>query len=353
MRFDLACELALPPLPARGERRLLADTLEEIECADRLGFGAVWLAERHLSRSRPLAAAPDLVLAAAAQRTRRIGLGVGPVALALHPPVQLAERIAALDQLSGGRVELAVGRGALPAEFAAFGVRAEDRHALNDEALAVLRASFTGAAVSFQGRQVRLDQAEILPRVLQQPHPPLWCAAATRAGFEWAVRERLGLQLGGYKPWFMVEQDLAVFRDLWATKWTGHDRPRIALTVGLLCLPDAGQARALARPAFAWHYGELLREAKPLLQRLYPDYRQAPPTARVERLLRGRVRASVAELGGLAIAGSPAQVRERIARLRAAGVTHLQVLAGCGAVESAVVRDCLACLAAEVMPAFA
>lgn len=352
MRFDLFYELSMPPLLARNERRMYAETLEEVEAADRLGFDAAWLVEHHFMRGYSHCSKPELFLAAAAARTRRIRLGLAIVPMPYHHPVHVAERVATLDLLSGGRIEVGIGRGFSPEEYKAFGVAMEDSRSLTEEALAVLRASFVAAPVSYEGRHFRLDQVDVLPNVVQQPHPPLWTAAVSPHSFEWAARERLGVLAGPFKPWFMIEQDIRRFRDAWRQHWGERETPRIGMTLGVLCLPDGRQVRRLAAPAFNWFYSELFRATAPVLEKLYPSYEHFYEIGRLRRLIRLGVRPRLLELAGMVIVGSPAEAIERIGRLQEAGVTHLLCAVGAGAVDTAVVRDSLACLAQDVMPAF-
>ena len=348
LEFDLFYELAMPPGLARSEARMYADTLAEIELADRLGYGAAWLVEHHFMRGYSHSTKPELFLAAAAARTQRIRLGLGIVPLPYHHPIHVCERVATLDVLSGGRLELGVGRGFSPAEYAAFGARMEDSRSLVEEQIAILRASFDGAPIRHAGRHYRIDGVEVLPKVLQRPHPPLWTAAVSPESFDWAAREGLGVLAGPFKPWFMTEQDIKRFRAAWR-----HDAaPRIGMTVGMFCLPDGTRARRLAAPALSWFYGELLRTTAPVLERLYPSYERFHELGRFRRLIRLGLKPKLLELAGMTVVGSPAECIARIGRLREAGVTHLLCAVGAGALPTDVVRESLECIAREVMPAF-
>ena len=98
------------------------DTLEQIDLGDELGFDNVWFAELHFDPRFSTTPSPLMVAAAAAQRTRKIRLGVAVNLLPLHNPVRIAEDIATLDVLSNGRAEFGVGRGAMPAHFQGFNI---------------------------------------------------------------------------------------------------------------------------------------------------------------------------------------------------------------------------------------
>lgn len=347
--IDLFYEFSMPPGLARDESTVYAEAIAEIELADRLGFHGVWLVEHHLMKGYSHLSKPDLVLAALTRSTGRLRLGLGVIPLPLHHPLHVAERIATLDLLSGGRLEVGIGRGFSPQEYAAFGADMADGRGRLEESLAILRACAGGGPVSHAGPRFPLREVEIVPRPLQHPHPPLWIAAVSPQTFDWAAAEGLGVLAGPFKPWLMVEADLARYR----AAWRGPQPMRIGMTVGLLCLRDRERARALAAPAFRWFYGELLRVTAPVLERLQPSYEHFRDLGRFRALLRFGARLRLLELAGLAVVGTPADCLARLCRYRAAGVTHLCCAVGAGALPSEVVRESLELLAAEVLPVLA
>src|SRR6516165_8458540 len=130
--------------------QLYEERLQLLEAADTAGFFCYHLAEHHAT---PLGMAPSpaLFLAAAAQRTRRIRLGPLVYLLPLYHPLRLIEEVCMLDQLSGGRLELGVGRGVTPYELRYFGVDPAGTRAMFNEALAVLIAGLTSGRLNFHG----------------------------------------------------------------------------------------------------------------------------------------------------------------------------------------------------------
>jgi alkanesulfonate monooxygenase SsuD/methylene tetrahydromethanopterin reductase-like flavin-dependent oxidoreductase (luciferase family) len=345
--LDLFYELAVPPALGRTEAAVLAESMAEIELADRLGFHGVWLVEHHFMPGYSHSSKPDLVLAALSQRTSRLRLGFGVVPLPYHHPVHVAERVATLDLLCGGRLELGIGRGFSPREYAAFGVAMAESRNLVEESLAILRAAAHDAPVTFTGRHFKLDGVTIVPRPVQRPYPPLWSAAVSPDTFEWAAREGLGVLAGPFKPWLMVAADIRRYR----AAWRRPEPPRIGMTVGMLCLRDGRRARALAAPAMRWFYDELLRVTAPVLESLLPSYEQFHDLGRFRRLLRFGARPRILDLAGLSVVGTPADCIARLDRYRKAGVTHLLCAIGAGALPTEIVRESLECIAAEVLPA--
>lgn len=348
MRLDLFYEIAMPPHLGRSEAQAYADVLAEIELADRLGFGCAWLVEHHFMRNYSHCAKPELVLAAASRRTRSIRLGLAVIPLPLHHPVHVLERVATLDVLSGGRVEVGIGRGFSPPEFGAFGIAMEQSRALVDESLDILRLGFSGRPVSYDGTRYRLQAVDILPNAVQSPHPPLWSAAVSPETFIWAARQALGILAGPFKPWFMVKQDVAAYLEAW-----DHPAPpRIGMTVGMLCLEDGRRARRLAEQALTWFYTELYKSTLPVLEKLYPSYEHFHELGRFRKLLKLGINLSLLEASGMAVVGDPAHCIERLRKYQHAGVTHLLCAVGAGAVETEVVRESLQCIARHVLPEF-
>lgn len=348
MQFDLIYEIALPIHLQRSEAQVYADVLDQVALADRLGFGCAWFVEHHTMPGYSHCSKPELVLAALSQRTRAIRLGLAIIPLPYHHPIHVAEKIATLDVLSDGRLEVGIGRGFAPAEYALFGKEMGESRELVEESLAILRASFCGAPISFDGRHHRIHNLEVLPRVIQQPHPPLWSAAVSPESFRRVAEQGLGVLTGPFKPWFMLASDIKTYQQ----NWSGSAVPRIGMSVSMLCLPDGKRARAIAKDAFSWFYRELYKTTLPVLEKLYPSYEHFAGLGRYRQLMKLGVNLKFLETFGMAVAGSPQQCIAAIERFRAAGVTNLLCGIGAGAVSNEIARESMQCLAAEVMPHF-
>ena len=348
MRFDLFYELAVPVGAGRGENTVYADTLAEIALADRLGYGCAWLVEHHFMRGYSHASKPELVLAAASQRTRDIRLGHAIIPLPLHHPVHVADRVATLDILSGGRLEIGIGRGFSPREYAVFGADMDESRELVDESLAILHKSFLKQPVTHYGKHYRLDALDIVPHIVQQPHPPLWTAAVSPQTYPWAAERGLGVLAGPFKPWFMVKHDIGKYRAAWQNAGT----PRTGMTLGVLCLKDRRRAHALAQPAFTWFYRELYKTTLPVLEKLYPGYEHIHELGRFRQLMKLGIDFGLADYAGLTVVGDPPECIAKLRKYAEAGVTHLLCAFGAGALDSEIVRESMTIFANEVMPAF-
>src|SRR5215467_4955808 len=189
MRFGFFDQL--PCAAGHSERQRYEDLIKQIELGDVLGFDTVWLGELHFSRAFSILANPLMVLAAAAQRTTRIRLGTAVTLLPLHSPVKIAEEAATADILSGGRLEFGVGRGTAPIHYGGYDIVQEESRDRFDEALDFILQAWTHETFSYQGKYFRDRDLTVIPRPLQQPHPPVRIAANSPDTFPMAARRRL------------------------------------------------------------------------------------------------------------------------------------------------------------------
>ncbi len=185
--MEIGLFFQLPAWPDQRPGDRYEDTLRQIELGDTLGFSVAWLAELHFESSRGLMPSPFLVAAAASQRTQRIGLGTAVALLPLHNPLRLAEETAMLDHLSGGRLRLGIGRGHGQPHYAGFGIDVAERGSRFAEALEVMRRAWGPEPLRFRGRHFHYDGVSVVPKPLQQPHPPLLMAANSDESVETAI----------------------------------------------------------------------------------------------------------------------------------------------------------------------
>jgi alkanesulfonate monooxygenase SsuD/methylene tetrahydromethanopterin reductase-like flavin-dependent oxidoreductase (luciferase family) len=178
LRYDLRC----PPFSKASPQELYATALEQCAWADRLGFAAVILSEHHGSPDGYLPS-PLVFGAAVAARTKRMRLHFGALIAPLHDPVRLAEDIAVLDVVSGGRVVPVLAGGYVDSEFRSFGKRLSDRARVMEEIVPFLERAFTGEPFQHEGRTVC-----VTPRPVQQPRPPIFMGAASVAAARRAAR---------------------------------------------------------------------------------------------------------------------------------------------------------------------
>src|SRR3954471_10107736 len=143
MRFGIFYEHQLPrPWTADGEFELLQQSLDQIELADRLGYDYAWEVEHHFLEEYSHCPAPEVFLGAASQRTRQIRLGHGIIQLTTNHPARVAERVAALDLLSNGRVEFGMGEGGSLQELGPFDRALEEKRAIWEDAVRAIIPMF-------------------------------------------------------------------------------------------------------------------------------------------------------------------------------------------------------------------
>lgn len=194
--------------------------------AEQLGFADVWVSDHIVhpaaqSYPSPYLYDPLLTLAWAAAATGRIGLGTSVLVVPMHEPVSLANQLASLDAMSGGRLRIAVGVGWSEAEYAAVGADFRSRGPRLDEALEILRVLWTEDPASFEGRFRSFRDIRLLPK---PAHPiPIWCGGGSEVAYRRAVRAGDGFQLIGLTP----EQAAPVVARL------RRDRPDPEFTISL------------------------------------------------------------------------------------------------------------------------
>ncbi len=174
MRFGLAPWA----LDASGSTAVLGALVKQAETADRLGFHSLWLPESHF-QARGSNPAPLLLLAALAARTERIRLATTSYLLTIRHPLLVAEEVAVLDRLCGGRLILGVGRGFRPALFDAFDVPRASKRDRFEAALETMIQAWTGGSIRppSPGEGPDREPLRLSPEPLQKPHPPIWVAA--------------------------------------------------------------------------------------------------------------------------------------------------------------------------------
>jgi alkanesulfonate monooxygenase SsuD/methylene tetrahydromethanopterin reductase-like flavin-dependent oxidoreductase (luciferase family) len=159
-----------------SEQAVYDSGLEQMLAAESLGYQSVWIAEHHFN-DYGLCPAPQVLASFIAARTTTLRLGMGVSLLPLHHPVDLAEELAVLDVVSGGRLDVGIGRGGTLQDYQTFQSDREDARARVEEGIALMRQSWSGAPFDFQGRFHSAERLHVRPRPVQRPHPPLFIAS--------------------------------------------------------------------------------------------------------------------------------------------------------------------------------
>lgn len=322
--------------------QLYEERLQLLEAADIAGFCGYHLAEHHAT---PLGMAPSpaLFLTAAAQRTRRIRLGPLVYLLPLYHPLRLIEEVCMLDHLSGGRLDLGVGRGVSPYELGYFGVNAAESRAIFNEVLAVLIAGLTHARLTFKGQYYQYHDIPIELHPLQQPYPPLWYPTRNPESVMYAARH--GYHFVGLGPAALMRQHVEMYWQTWEAhrqapgRLNGHvAEPRVGI-VRQVCVADTdAEALTAARAAHADWYRSITK--------LWHDHHDHS----TDNLFSWETFTQHETL----LCGSPARVREQMAQLlEVSGCNYVICAFAWGTLPHEQTLRSLRLFAAEVMPAFA
>ena len=373
MRFGIFYEHQLPrPWGPESEHTLLSDALEQIELADRSGLDYVWEVEHHFLEEYSHSSAPEVFLAAASQRTRRIRLGHGIVQApsAVNHPARIAERIATLDLVSDGRVDFGTGEASSAAELGGFGVAREAKRAMWEEALdAVTRMFVEQPFAGYDGNFTAMPPRYVLPRPLQKPHPPLWVACSRRETIQLAARSGIGaLSFSFVEPedaarWVAEYYDLIASEECVPRGFAVN--PNVAVVLPMMLHPD--EATAIDRGIDGAHFfgyslshfyggGTHVVGGSDVWRSFGQDraehgfareivHASAQPLA---------VRLLQAGLGSLRGAiGTPGQVCDLIARYEAAGVDQVMFVLQAGNNRHEHICESIELFAREVLPRFA
>ncbi len=373
MRFGLFYEHQLPrPHFDGAEEKLLGDALEQVELADKLGLHSVWEVEHHFLEEYSHSSAPEVFLAAASQRTSRIRLGHGIVQMppGYNHPVRVAERIATLDLISGGRVEFGTGESGSQTELGGFGVARDLKRTQWEEALEVsTRLLVEEPFAGHQGRFVSVPPRNLVPKPKQKPHPPLWVACSRRDTILLAARKGIGaLSFSFVEPeqartW--VDEYYTLIQSDQCQPAGFAVNPNVAVVVPFMCHAD--EQTAIDRGIDGAHFfGYSLAhyyvfgEHQPGRTNLWEEFQRDRDKRGFARdLVRATdaalpVRLLQESLGSLRGAiGTPKQVRELLERYEQAGVDEVIFVSQAGRNQHEHICESIELFAREVLPDFA
>lgn len=181
VKFGYQLDFRNPPGSTISFRELYHDCLGQVQIAESLGFDSIWLTEHHFTDDGYL---PAMIPAAAAiaARTTRVTIGTFVLLAPFFHPLKLAEDVAVVDVIAGGRFRLGIGQGYRAEEFDGFGVPRGERLGRTLETLEILKRAWSGERFSFDGKYFKFRDVRVLPRPVSQPYPELlWGAGAPKA----------------------------------------------------------------------------------------------------------------------------------------------------------------------------
>ncbi|MEE9276956.1 MAG: LLM class flavin-dependent oxidoreductase [Dehalococcoidia bacterium] len=229
------------------------ECIEQVQLADQLGYKTVWFTEHHFLPGFSHSSAPEEFLAYLAAKTTTIRLGHAIVLLpfAINHPLRVAERVAVLDILSDGRVEIGGGRAISESELSAFGVDPEETRAQWEESLRMLPKMWMEEEFSWDSELIKIPPRSVTPRPVQRPHPPMSVAATQPATVEFAGKNGLGclaFGIGTEQSNDLVELYRREIAN--ADPIGGFVTNNFGLFLFTLCLEDEAEALAIQGPNF-------------------------------------------------------------------------------------------------------
>jgi len=318
--------------------QLYGDRLTIAEAYDRAGFYGYHVAEHHTT---PLgaAASPALIMAALAYRTKNLRFGPLVYLLPFYHPLRLIEEVCMLDQMSGGRFQLGVGRGVSMYETQAYGLDFSKTQAMYHEAFQVLLKGLASDELTFQGEFYKFDKIPMILKPVQKPHPPLWYGVTLPPNADWAAANHVNIVALGLRD--NTSAIVARYRAEREKHGFDPDGTLIGISRHVVVAETDDKAREIARRAyprwrqnFRWLFNR--HSAEPRVIGIYP-----PDFDELMALNNG-------------VAGSPATVRRFIEdEAKASRLNYFAPWLAFGDMTLAETLRSIELISKEVMPAFA
>ena len=354
MKIGLFYELQTPrPWNDESEHSTIQEALEQVELADEVGVDYLWAVEHHFLEEYCHCSAPEVFLAAASQRTKRIRIGHGIVLTApqINHPARIAERISTLDHVSNGRVEFGTGEGTSDIELDGFHLSRDEKNAAWREGLSAVIGMMTQPIFEgVEGRFANFPRRSVVPKPYQKPHPPLWVACNRREKIIEAAR----LGLGALNFSFGVKPELASkYAEAYYGRLAEGIEPigkavnaNLAVVTGFACTTDA----AAAADGF-----QAMKFFMHAINYYFEPGRKMPPRIDLAGTfgdgsqVTGFDQHDPASLG---IFGTPDVVRRDLEAYEASGVDQVILVAQAGGYPHERIMDSLRLFGREVLPAF-
>ena len=357
MKFGIFYELQMPrPWEVAAEQKLFKNALDQVELADQLGVDFAWMVEHHFLEEYSHCPAPEIFLGAASQRTKDIRLGHGIIQLTTNHPARVAERVATLDLISGGRVEFGMGEGGSLTELGPFDRKIEEKREVWEDAVRAVMPMFADGGFEYDGPHFKFPLRNVLPKPAQKPHPPLWVACSQLQTIEYAGRRGMGalgfqfISADAAHAWVHAYYNSYTKR---MDKLTKYDtNPNMALVSYFMCAETDEEARRRADGIpffqFALKYYSADRLGK---------NRDRPPPGTVdlwseyEKWKTNNPEGHARAISG-GLIGSPETIRNRLRKYSNSHVDQIILLNQAGKNSHEHICESLELFAKEVMPEF-
>lgn len=323
----------------------LTQLIGQAVLADEVGLSSFGMSEQHFKFPTNSTSQPDLLVAAMARETQSIRLGVEVVVLPLHHPLHVAERIAMLDVISGGRIDFGVGRGNTTATADAFGVPIDDSESRALEALDIVLKAWQGEEFSYEGKYHNFKPVKLVPFPVQRPHPPIYWAAVSPASHERGGAEGYNLLTGANAvDWGQLQRRIDKYRQGYASRGTGKSQANVRVNVHGFCAATTELAHEIYRPFVVEYGNRTIRQYKAVVERSGRKVDFSASEAFIDNY--PKVIADTA-----VVIGDPEACIGQLRRLAELGVD--EVTFRLDGPSDKQLRDCITLLGKEVAPAVA
>ncbi len=191
---------------------LYKETLEQCELADQVGFDNLWFVEHHFLTGFSGSPSQDAMFGALSRITKQIRIGYGVCILPYHHPVRVAERVALLDQLTDGRIEVGTGR-SNAYEQTGLGIDPRETRNLWNESISMLPKIWTSDEYEYEGENWSVPKRRVLPKPYQQPHPRLYLACTSEDSFRLAAQKGIGVLSSASYAVEVLKEKVQIYRD--------------------------------------------------------------------------------------------------------------------------------------------
>ncbi len=347
MKFGLFYLPSFDAATHKDARTLYDQIFEQAELADALGYDSVWCAEHHFSPYGGDIPNPPLLLAALAQRTKRIRLGTGGVALPINRPLNTAEQLAMVDNLCGGRLDIGVVRAFLESEYRALNVDMNESRERFSEGVDILRGTWANDRFSYDGKFSSFEDVELRPRPIQRKPRIFLGSVMSPESIKYAGTMGLNLMVIPYAVSLeKVRDTISMYRD--ALDDAGHNQGDYSVMGPAHLFVDANEAKAIAavREPIVRYVGYLRDAVKS--DKWSKDYQGYEGMVKMaEALMDFDVM-----YDQRSVCGDPAHAGECIEAFRDAGIDEISFVTIMPGLAQEQILDSMRCFASEIMPKY-
>ena len=254
MKFGLLFSQQVPPGSGIPWQQPYREMLECLPRAEDLGYASSFQVSHHAQKDG-LCPGPLIACAGAATVTKHMRIGTGVLLVSLYAPLKLAEDIAVLDNLSGGRFVFGVAPGYVAAEFEAHGIPRDERVGRFEEALDLMTLAWTKDTFAFDGQYFKVPETRLTPKPAQSPHPPIWYGVSAKSSLRRAARRHaVQIMSPRHGPEELLEHYKPYEAEAAKVGWTIPERPIIR---SVFIAETKEKAEAIASPALNYLFTEL------------------------------------------------------------------------------------------------